>query len=85
MTELITAIKDSKYKPSLTEADKIKNLAKNPAKGGMPASENRNTSKEIALGLDVNLRPLRSEILVISPSTVLRLSIIAKIPNVVIK
>ena len=55
------------------------------AKGGVPASENRNTSKEIALGLDVNLRPLRSEILVISPSTVLRLSIIAKIPNVVIK
>ena len=63
MTELITAIKDSKYKPSLTEADKIKNLAKNPAKGGMPASEKRKTSKEIALGLDVNLRPLRSEIL----------------------
>ena len=32
MTELITAIIDSRYNPSFTEADKIKNLAKNPAK-----------------------------------------------------
>ena len=85
MTELITAIIDSRYNPSFTEADKIKNLAKNHAKGGMPAREKRNTSKAIALALDVNLRPLRSDILVTSPSTVLRLRITAKIPNVVIR
>ena len=85
MTELITAIIDSKYNPSFTEADKIKNLAKNPANGGMPAREKRNTSKAIALGLDVNLSPLRSDILMISPSTVHKLRIIAKIPNVVIR
>ena len=46
MTELITAIIDSKYNPSFTEADNIKNFAKNPANGGMPAREKRNTSKE---------------------------------------
>ena len=85
MTELITAIIDSKYNPSFTEADKIKNLAKKPANGGMPAREKRKTSKEIALGLEVNLRPLRSDILVTSPSTVLRFKITAKIPNVVIR
>ena len=85
MTELITAIIDRRYKPSFTEADKIKNLAKNPAKGGMPAREKRNTSKAMALGLEVNLRPLRSDILVTSPSTVLRLRITAKIPNIVIR
>ena len=85
MTELITAIIDSRYNPSFTEADKIKNLAKNPAKGGMPAREKRNTSKAIALGLDVNLSPLRSDILMTSPSTVLKLRITAKIPNVVIR
>ena len=85
MTELITAIIDSKYNSSLIEADKIKNLAKNPANGGMPAREKRNTSKAIALGLEVNLRPLRSDILVTSPSTVLRFKITAKIPNVVIR
>ena len=39
-------------------AERIKNFAKKPAKGGIPASEKKNTSILIDLEFDVNLKPL---------------------------
>ena len=42
----------------LIEAERIKNFAKKPAKGGIPASEKKNTSILIDLEFEVNLKPL---------------------------
>mgnify|MGYP007120305024 CR=1 FL=1 len=41
MTVLTKAINTSKWKPAWNADMKIKNLEKNPANGGIPASENR--------------------------------------------
>ena len=63
----------------------MKNFAKKPAKGGIPAREKKNTNMLMDFEFEVNLKPLRSDIFVNSPSTVLKLSKTAKIPNVVIR
>ena len=39
MTVLISAMNTSRWKPPLNAAAKTKNFEKNPAKGGIPASE----------------------------------------------
>ena len=70
---------------SVQTIEKVKNLAKKPAKGGIPASENKNTSIDIALDLEVKRNPHRSEIFNNSPSALRRFKITAKIPNVVTK
>ena len=63
----------------------MKNFAKNPAKGGIPARENKNTNTLMDFELEVNLKPLSWDILLNYPSTVLKFSKTAKIPNVVIR
>ena len=83
--ELITAMTDKKQKPSLIEADKMKNLAKKPAKGGIPANENKNTNIEIAFDLDDSFNPFNPVKRVISPSGVRKFKITENTPNVVIR
>ena len=67
------------------EADKIKNLAKKPAKGGIPANENKNTNIEIAFDLDDAFSPFNPVKRVISPSEVRKFKITENTPNVVIR
>ena len=63
----------------------MKNFAKNPAKGGIPAREKKNTNMLMDFEFEVNLNPLSWDIYVNSPYTVPKFSKTAKIPNVVIK
>ena len=67
------------------EAERMKNFAKKPAKGGIPAREKKNTNMLIDFEFEVNLKPLSWDIFVNSPSIVLKFSKTAKIPNVVIR
>ena len=60
----MTAIIDRTNKPSLIEADKIKNLAKKPANGGIPARENKKTSIAIDFERELKRSPFNSEIFV---------------------
>ena len=85
ITELKTAIIDKKINPSFIEAERMKNFAKNPAKGGIPAREKKNTNMLMDFEFEANLKPLSWDIFVNSPFAVLRFNKTAKIPNVVIK
>ena len=76
---------DKIQKPSLIEADKIKNLAKKPANGGIPAKENKNTSIEIAFDLDEAFSPFNPVKRVISPQEVRKFKITENTPKVVIR
>src|SRR5262249_22579847 len=53
--------------PALMAAANTKNLAKNPASGGTPASESRSIANKNAMGPLVRARPAKSEMVSTGP------------------